>query len=78
MHAVVHISKDDDGLVKPDGDKWHLVDPGNKQGDAALCTGEFFGVGESRCEYEVAYRAKGGITCLQCLEKLKEYKAVRL
>lgn len=77
MNALVRITVDDDGHQTKNND-WHLVDPGNEQGPAALCTQEFFGAGESDCEYEERVAARGGITCPDCLRKLKTYKAVRL
>lgn len=78
MNALVRILRDDDGLVKPDADVWHLVDPGNTQGHAAMCTSEFFGIGESACKYETKFVARGGITCTRCRSLLKIYKAVKL
>ena len=50
-NLLVRIIRDDDGDLKSDHQDWHLVDPGNPQGDATLCTGEFFGGGESACEF---------------------------
>jgi hypothetical protein len=77
-HLLVRISRDDDGEQKPDWQDWHLVDPGNPGGEAALCTGEFFGVGESACEFETKFVRRGGITCQVCLDRLRSYKAVKL
>ncbi len=77
MNILVKFSMDDDGCIV-DNAGWHLVDPANLQGNAALCTGEFFGGGESSVVFEVKSAQKGGITCLKCLEILKIYKAVKL
>ena len=63
MNVLVRITHDDDGSPKRDPDMWHLVDPGNSQGNAALCTQEFFGGGESACKFQTKEVKKGGITC---------------
>lgn len=78
MNKLVRIIVDDDGFKKLDSKVWHLVDPVNEQGPAAFCTQEFFGAGESRVEYEEKTVPKGGITCPDCIRKLKQYKAVKL
>jgi hypothetical protein len=78
MNKLVQIIKDDDGFPKDDADVWHLVDPCNDQGPAALCTQEFFGIGESVCEFKTKMVNAGGITCPECLRKIRDYKAVRL
>lgn len=77
MHRLVKIIKNDDGDPTGD-DNWHLVDPGNEQGDASLCTQEFFGLGESNAEFETKEVERGGITCPRCLRKVRDYKAIRL
>lgn len=77
MNALVRITRDDDGH-ETDNESWHLVDPGNFQGPAALCTGEFFGDGESACKYETKVTKRGGITCRDCLRIVRIYKKVRL
>lgn len=68
---VVQFITDDDGH-KADNDFWHLVDPGNSQGNAALCTQEFFGPGESPLQYVAR---TGEVNCPECLKKLRLYKA---
>ena len=78
MHSLVQITHDDDGELKSDYHVWHLVDPGNSQGNAALCTQEFFGSGESACKFKAKVIARGGITCADCLRIIKIYKAIRL
>lgn len=57
---------------------WHLVDPCNDGGDAALCTQEYFGIGESNCQFKTKQAKRGGVTCPDCLRKIKTYKAVLL
>jgi len=79
MNSLVKLLTDDDGdPVDKEDQRWHLVDPCNRGGRATLCTGEFFGLGESQCEYEEKTAERGGITCQHCVQKLKAYKAVRL
>lgn len=78
MNELVRIIKDDDGGLKDDPNVWHLVDPSNNQGPAALCTQEFFGLGESGCEFETKQTKRGGITCPECLRKIKILKSVPL
>ena len=76
-HKLVKILSSDDGEPR---DKhlqyWHwiLTDTGNH----TLCEGEFFGYGESACEYEIKTVKRGGITCPKCLEIIKEIKAIKL
>jgi hypothetical protein len=77
MNNLVKIIADDDGELTNNED-WHLVDPGNAQGNAALCTGEFFGGGESTVRFEMRTVQRGGVTCRTCLDLVKIYKAVRL
>lgn len=78
MPELVQITVDDDGNPKDNAHVWHLVDPGNWQGKAALCTAEFFGEGESAVVFETKETLRGGITCPSCMKMLKGYKEVRL
>lgn len=78
MNHLVRILSDDDGEDKDDANVWHLVDPCNEQGPAALCTQEFFGDGESACTFEEKNVARGGVTCSKCLKIVRTYKAVKL
>lgn len=71
---VVRITRDDDGEKKK-GAKWCLIDPCNYQGRATLCTAEFFGEGESNCEYETKV---GNITCPDCIAIITRYKKIKL
>jgi hypothetical protein len=77
MNTIVKIIRDDEGALTKD-EHWHLVDPANPQGNAALCTQEFFGPGESDVEYELKVKVRGGINCAKCIRIIKIYKAVRL
>lgn len=73
-NPVVKIYRDDEGIIK-EHPRWHLIDPGNLTGAATLCTGEFFGVGESACEFE---EKNGEVDCPMCIEIIKRYKAIKL
>lgn len=77
MNVLVKITQDEDQLATGN-ESWHLVDPCNFQGSAALCTSEFFGGGESIAEFEMKEVSRGGITCPKCLEIMKTYKSVKL
>ncbi len=77
MNELVKIIRDDDGVLTRNND-WHLVDPCNDQGPAALCTQEFFGFGESSVEYERKSVARGGVTCERCIKKIEGYQRVQL
>jgi hypothetical protein len=77
MNDLVRIITDDDEFPKSDAHVWHLVDPTNDQGPAALCTREFFGLGESICTFETK-KSERGITCPECIRKIKLIKAVKL
>jgi len=73
---LVKLLTDDDGTAYDDP-KWHFVDiPGG--GHATLCTGEYFGVGESSCKFETKTVKRGGITCPDCLNQIKTIKAIKL
>ncbi len=76
MNKLVKLLTNDDGQKQEP--LWHLIDPANETGPSTLCSGEFFGYGESSCTYELKSVKRGGITCLKCTGKLKTYKAVRL
>ena len=55
-----------------------LSDPCSSDAARLLCDGEVYGYGEGQMVYEEKVVARGGITCKDCLEKLREYKAVKL
>ena len=77
MNYLVKILKDNNGEVRDkDQQFWHLVV--NYTGSQTFCEGEFFGYGESGCEFEEKSVKRGGITCPKCLKKIKEIKKVKL
>ena len=71
--VVVKITINDDG-DRVHNPKWCCVD---YRGDAerTLCSGEVFGFGESGAEYE---KKRGKITCANCIDLLKTYRATKL
>lgn len=75
MNNLVKILYDDDG-EKVENPKWHLAI--FDTGMMAYCSGEFFGLGESRVVFETKETKKGGITCANCLYKIKLIKSVKL
>jgi len=78
MHQLVKIFCDTNGVPRDiDRQYWHLVYH-HGSGDQTLCEGEYFGGGESGCEFETKEVKRGGITCPNCLEIIKNMKAVKL
>lgn len=78
MNNLVKIKTSDDGDERPGHlQVWHLV-VNETGGNCTFCEQEFFGFGESGCEYETNATERGGITCEQCIEKIKKIKAVKL
>ena len=78
MHKVVKIIASDDREPTPEHLRvWHLVvvEAGSQ---CTLCGGEYFGFGESSCEFERKDVKKGGITCEMCIEIIKKFKAIKL
>jgi len=77
MNNLIKMLVDDDGIeVDIDQQHWHYVDY-VAGGNATLCTGEYFGRGESTSKYETKSVQKGGITCPQCIGRIKEIKAIK-
>lgn len=75
-HTIVKIIRDNDG-EKAVNAKWHYSD--NRAGcEMALCTGEVYGGADSCAEFKTKDVERGGITCLKCLEIIKEFKAIKL
>lgn len=75
-HFVVKLKTYDDGEPKQEK-VWCLVV--EQCGDpATFCTGEYFGEGQSGCEYVQKEVKRGGITCPSCLERIKMIKDIKL
>ncbi len=73
MNHCVKITRDDDGN-KILYAKWCYVIQ-KAGGSMALCSGQFFGMGESSCEYK---ERSGKITCPDCIEEIKRYQRIKL
>jgi hypothetical protein len=76
MHDLVKIIINEDG-DKVDDPKWHWIE-NNGDSERTLCGGEVFGFGEGNAEYKIKTVNRGGITCSQCLQLIKEFKAIKL
>ena len=78
MNNLVKILSSDDGEPREEDLKnWHFViiscgDP------CTLCEGEYFGAGQSGCDFETKQVKRGGITCPKCIEMIKMFKSVKL
>ncbi len=70
---VVKIIADDDG-TKIDNPVWHLSIT-KSGGNMTLCSGEFYGIGESSCTFKTK---QGKITCPDCIAEIKFYKSIKL
>jgi len=73
MAHVVKLFTNDYG-EKYDNPQWHYVHE-NCGGAVAFCSGEYFGAGESGCEYK---DKEGKITCPDCIALIKTIKTVKL
>lgn len=77
MNNLVKIIRFDDGSVSNDN-RWHLIDPGDIFTGVTLCKGDVLGDAESNIEFEEKAVMRGGITCKECIKKLKKYKSIAL
>lgn len=79
MNHLVKIMVDEEG-DPVDSPVWCLAV--NEAGaPAAFCSGEVFGFGDVSSDealHEEKYTARGGITCHDCLLRIREIKAVKL
>jgi len=73
MPSRVKILTSDDG-EKRHRPKWCYA-YNCKTGLMALCTSEYYGYGESGCEFEEGF---GKITCPDCLEVINHFKKLKL
>lgn len=76
MNRLVKIFTDEDGY-EIDDPEWCLVGPSCSDGDMALCSGQYFGFGDSTVKYSERTRETKGITCISCLEKLRVLRGVK-
>jgi hypothetical protein len=74
------IINDDGEQVLKEDQRWHLMQ--KNVGDISLlCTGEFVfsGCASGNGEvYDFKQTTRGGITCEECMTKIKEIKSVKL
>lgn len=78
MNLLCRMTRDDGGEEIPKEDQvWCLQTP-YADGAQKFCTGEYFGYGEGDALAETKRATRGGITCPQCLDQIKQIKAVRL
>lgn len=75
MNYLVKILIDDNGEEISDP-KWCFIY--HEGGNMSFCDGQYFGEGESAVVYETKSVNRGGITCENCLSKIKEVKSVKL
>lgn len=75
-HRLVRLSIDEDGM-EVENPRWCLVFD-SMGTPTTFCTGEVWGSGEGNAVGEEKLVLRGGITCRECLIKIKEIKAVRL
>lgn len=70
------INEDQDHVLEED-QVWHATE--DVTGDPALvCTGEFICEGGGLGTYETKNVSRGGITCEDCLRRIKYFKSIRL
>ena len=72
-HTLVKVITTREGNYSSTEDYWCLNAYGRQ-----LCTGEYIEADGRWQQVEEKERAKGGITCPECLEMIKEIKKVRL
>lgn len=77
-HKVVKFTVNEDGDQIPNEDQvWHYSFL-SVNADMAFCTGEFYGYGDSSVQFVELTVGGGGITCPQCLAKIKIIQSIRL
>lgn len=60
-------------------DKWHLVAPFMESACLfAVCSHQVYGESNDAVKYELKYAERGGVTCPSCMEKIKQYKSIKL
>lgn len=76
-HEIIKMLTDDDGY-KYYNTYWHLGNGSDSTGKSILCTGEYYGFGESAATFKSRLVDKGGITCPDCLASIKYFKSIKL
>ena len=78
MNKLVKLTMNEDKEAIPKNEqKWCLVVDACGA-ETTLCTGEVYGLGEGDAEGECKTTQRGGITCNDCMTRIKEIKSVRL
>lgn len=75
MNSLVKITADEDGDEIPNAPWCLSVSIGGSP--SAFCTMQVYGYGEGSAKFETKSAVRG-ITCPDCIAKIKEIKAVRL
>ena len=77
-HKLVKITADEDGFNVEKQDRVWCLSIVAGGSPMCFCNGQVYGYGEGDAEYETKTVARGAITCLNCIEKIADIKAVRL
>jgi len=83
-HTIVKLLINEDGdLIPKEEQVWHLVDPNDGSTQMTFCQGQVYDteyvIGQAeKVTGKEAKRAKGGITCKDCLHKIKQIKSIKL
>lgn len=79
MHELVKLYiNDDEDLIAEEDQVWCLVDPNAMDAPRTMCNGEVFGYGEGAADGPTKTVKRGGITCPDCLVKIKRIKSLKL
>jgi len=75
-HSIVKILSGDDLEERENPVSCLVIE---RCGDkSTFCHGEYFGYGASACKFEFKTVEKGGITCPDCLKRIKAIKDIDL
>ena len=74
MNSLVKLTRDCTGEPVPKEEQF-MDEAGSR---TVFCDGQKFGYGESSVEYQIKYVQRKGITCQNCIERIKKVKDIRL
>lgn len=77
-HEIVKFLINDDGDDIPLEDQVWYYSHLSVNANMAFCTGEFYGYGDSSVQYVEQTVESGGITCQQCLAKIRMIQSIKL
>jgi hypothetical protein len=63
--------------VLPEDMRWHALEEVTSD-RALVCTGEFVDFGAGAGDYIFKNVNRGGITCEECIERIKYFKSIKL